>query len=164
MEPRRPQPKRTPPREPYLAMVRALVEAYFAFVDRDAATIRAHGLTHSQFDVIATLGNTPGMTCRELSEKTLVTRGTLTGVLDRLESRGVVARLPLPNDRRSIHVRLTDQGERLFRRSFPAVVGAMRPYFERALGAREAETLRRLLAKLKQSLETPLEASRKEKP
>ncbi|MBI2964506.1 MAG: MarR family transcriptional regulator [Deltaproteobacteria bacterium] len=160
MRPRCPQAKR--PSEPYLAMVRALVEAYFAFVDRDAKTIRRHGLTPSQFDVVATLGNTPGMTCRELSAKTLVTKGTLTGVLDRLASRGVVERLPSPRDRRSIHVRLTAEGARLFRRSFPAVVGAMRPYFERALGAREARRLRTLLARLKQSLETPLEESRKE--
>ena len=35
------------------------------------------GLTHAQFDIIATLGNTPGMSYKELGDKTLITKGTL---------------------------------------------------------------------------------------
>lgn len=150
----------------YLGVVRALVEAYFAFVARDSVTIRAAGLTPSQFDVVATLGNTEGMSCGELSQKTLVTKGTLTGVLDRLEARKIVRRAPSPSDRRSTHVRLTSKGEALFAAAFPAVVRAMKPYFDRALGAGDAATLRRLLLRLKDSLEAPLPASptRKENP
>lgn len=140
----------------YLPVLRALVETYFAFLARDTAAVRREGLTSSQFDVVATLGNTSGMTCGELSRRTLVTKGTLTGVLDRLEGKGVVAREPSREDRRSIHVRLTRKGERLFQRSFPAVVAAISPYFERALNEAELGTLRRLLLRLKRSLETSL--------
>ena len=144
------------PAEPYFPVLRTLVETYFAFLARDAVAIRAQGLTASQFDVVATLGNTPGMACRELSERTLVTKGTLTGVLDRLEAKRLIERLPSATDRRSIHVRLTKKGEELFRRAFPAVVGALRPYFARALDETELATLRRLLLKLKQSFERRL--------
>ena len=42
------------------------------------------GLTVSQADVIFTLGNTAGMTCGEIGERTLITKGTLTGVIDRV--------------------------------------------------------------------------------
>ena len=105
------------PAEPYFPVLRTLVETYFAFLARDAVAIRAQGLTASQFDVVATLGNTPGMACRELSERTLVTKGTLTGVLDRLEAKRLIERLPSATDRRSIHVRLTKKGEELFRRA-----------------------------------------------
>jgi MarR family 2-MHQ and catechol resistance regulon transcriptional repressor len=140
----------------YLPVLRALVETYFAFLAKDTAAVRQQGLTSSQFDVVATLGNTPGMACGELSQRTLVTKGTLTGVLDRLQAKGVVLRVPSRYDRRSIHVRLTPKGERLFQRSFPAVVAAMSPYFERALREEEFGTLRRLLFQLKRSFETPL--------
>jgi MarR family 2-MHQ and catechol resistance regulon transcriptional repressor len=135
--------------DPYLRTVRLLVEAYFAFVERDAVVIRRHGLTPSQFDVVATLGNTDGMSCGELSERTLVTKGTLTGIVDRLAARGVVERSSAPHDRRSIVVRLTAKGDRVFRTVFPVVVGEIRPYVERALNAADRERLCELLAKLR---------------
>jgi DNA-binding MarR family transcriptional regulator len=125
----------------FTATMRALVEAYFAFLRRSERHVRALGLTQSQFDVIATLGNTPGMTCKELARRTLVTKGTLTGVLDRLARRRLISRRAVEGDRRSIHVRLTPQGETVFRRVFPAHLGYLQFYFERALPARESARL-----------------------
>jgi DNA-binding MarR family transcriptional regulator len=63
-----------------------LAECMQLFEQISTAKVRQFGLTH-QFDIIATLGNTQGMTCKELGEKTLITKGTLTGVLDRLEQK-----------------------------------------------------------------------------
>jgi MarR family 2-MHQ and catechol resistance regulon transcriptional repressor len=152
---RRASTKRTgnedPGDEPFLKVLRPLVETYFAFVRKDDRHIRSLGLTSPQFDVIATLGDTQGMPCRELSEKTLVTKGTLTGVLDRLEARGEIERVPSKDDRRSTIVRLTPKGERLFRRVFPAHIYYMKPYFKQALTARDMNQLRMLLLRLKES-------------
>ncbi|MCZ6781461.1 MAG: MarR family transcriptional regulator [Nitrospirae bacterium] len=53
------------------------------------------------------------MTCAELSAATLVTKGTLTGVLDRLAAKGLIQRSTLRGDRRCITVRLTDKGNAL---------------------------------------------------
>ena len=147
------KPMVDPGKDPFLRVVRPLVETYFAFLDKDAPHIRSLGLTCSQFDVIATLGDTEGMTCRELSEKTLVTKGTLTGVLDRLETKGLVARVPSREDRRSIFIRLTPKGDALFQKVFAAHIRYMKPYFERALTAPEATKLRELLLRLKSSFE-----------
>ena len=147
------KPTVDPGKDPFLRVVRPLVETYFAFLDKDAPHIRSLGLTCSQFDVIATLGDTEGMTCRELSEKTLVTKGTLTGVLDRLETKGLVARVPSREDRRSIFIRLTPKGDALFQKVFPSHIHYMKPYFERALTPAEAGTLRELLLRLKASFE-----------
>ncbi|MEK6617319.1 MAG: hypothetical protein AABY90_01355 [Nitrospirota bacterium] len=47
----------------YLKVLRLLVEAYLAFMREDRRHIRSMRLTPSQFDVIATLGDTEGMTC-----------------------------------------------------------------------------------------------------
>jgi len=82
--------------------------------------VRSVGLTPSQFDIIATLGNTSGMSFKELGEKTLITKGTLTGVVDRLEAKGLVRRVVQTEDRRSTIVQLTEAGEREFERVFPA--------------------------------------------
>lgn len=137
--------------DPYLKVLRPLVEAYLAFWREDSRHIRSMHVTPSQFDVIATLGDTPGMTCSELSAATLVTKGTLTGVLDRLAAKGLIERVPVAGDRRRTTVRLTDRGEALFRKTFAAHAAFLRPYFERALTRKDAETARTLLLRLRDS-------------
>lgn len=101
--------------ERFLRSMRLLAECSQEFARRSQENLRRHtNLTPAQFDIIATLGNTPGMTFKELGEKTLITKGTLTGVVDRLESRGLVARVLQLEDRRSTVVRLTPAGEAEF--------------------------------------------------
>src|SRR5512139_1350781 len=104
----------------FLPTVQALVQCYQAFEAYSAAHIRALGLTPPQFDIIATLGNTAGMTATELGDKTLITKGTLTGVVDRMAARGWVERVAHGSDRRCQIVRLTPAGEALFAEIFPA--------------------------------------------
>jgi DNA-binding MarR family transcriptional regulator/cytochrome c556 len=95
--------------------------------------VRALGLTPAQFDIVATLGNTPGLSFRELGERTLITKGTLTGVVDRLEARGLVERVASDHDRRSVTVRLTAAGDassagvRAPRRAHPARLRRLAP-------------------------------------
>jgi DNA-binding MarR family transcriptional regulator len=148
----RPFPK-DPGDEPYLKVLRPLVEAFYAFLAKDDRHVRVLGLTLSQFDVIATLGDTKGMTCKQLSEETLVTKGTLTGVLDRLESKGLIERVPSEKDRRVTMIRLTPKGEKKFQEVFPTHVYYIKPFFERALSPAEMKTLRELLLRLKESFE-----------
>ena len=104
----------------FLPVLRNLVSAYQAFERYSAPDLRSMGLTMTQFDVIATLGNQPPMTCKELGEKTLVTKGTLTGVLERLESKGLLERKLNPEDARSQMIGLTIEGQKLFEKVFPA--------------------------------------------
>ena len=104
----------------FLPALRSLVSAYQAFERYSAPDVKAMGLTTTQFDVIATLGNQPPMTCKELGEKTLVTKGTLTGVLERLEAKGILERKLNPEDARSQMIGLTVIGQSLFEKVFPA--------------------------------------------
>ena len=146
-------PKSDPGDEPFLKVLRPLVESYFAFLRKSDRHIRSLGLTPSQFDVIVTLGDTDGMTCKELSEKTLVTKGTLTGVMDRLEAKSFIERVPSREDRRSIIIRLTPKGDGLFQRVFPGQIYFLKPYFERALTSGQMKDLRAMLLRLKESFE-----------
>lgn len=108
--------------ERYLRSVRLLAECMQGFERFSGESVRQCGLTHAQFDIIATLGNTVGMTYKELGERTLITKGTLTGVIDRLEQKGLVVRQRSGGDKRSFHVSLTASGEALFQQVFPTVI------------------------------------------
>jgi MarR family 2-MHQ and catechol resistance regulon transcriptional repressor len=119
------------PKEPFLPVIRSLARTFQAFEQFSAHHIRQMDLTPPQFDVIATLGNTQGMSCKELSQKTLITKGTLTGVVDRLAEKGLVQRTPLENDRRSVFISLTLAGDALFAQAFPAHLHYMKAAFER---------------------------------
>jgi DNA-binding MarR family transcriptional regulator len=127
-------------------MLRELARCYQAFEAYSGAHVRALGLTPSQFDIIATLGNTPGMSFKELGEKTLITKGTLTGVVDRLEAQRLVRRSASPEDGRSMIVSLTPAGNRLFESVFQEHVDHLRM----ALGGLDAGVLARVEAALRE--------------
>jgi MarR family transcriptional regulator, 2-MHQ and catechol-resistance regulon repressor len=108
--------------ERYLTSIRLLAECMQGFERVSGDSVRRCGLTHAQFDIIATLGNTPGMSYKQLGDMTLITKGTLTGVISRLEQKGLVQRERSANDKRSFSVRLTASGEQVFNDAFPKVV------------------------------------------
>ncbi|GKS56904.1 MarR family transcriptional regulator [Nitrospira sp.] len=141
--------------DPHLKVVRPLVEAYLAFSRADNRHIRSMRLTPSQFDVLVTLGDTNGMTCSELSAATLVTKGTLTGVLDRLCAKGLIRRDPGPRDRRSRTIRLTPKGYALFQIVFAKHIAFLRPYVERSLTADEINSIVGMLRRLRDSFAPP---------
>lgn len=80
---------------------------------RKAAFAR-YDLEGWEFDVLAALrraGRPYVLSPGQLLTQTLVTSGTMTNRIDRLESKRLVERLPDPNDRRSVRVRLTPRGK-----------------------------------------------------
>lgn len=87
----------------------------------------AHSLDTSEFDVLAALrraGAQTSLSPGQLATETLVTSGTMTNRIDRLEGRGLVRREPDPNDRRGVRVVLTSEGR-------SAVDDALRDLLER---------------------------------
>ena len=134
--------------ESFLLVMRELARAYQAFSAYSEAHVRQFDLTPAQFDVIATLGNTNGLCMGELGEKTLITKGTLTGVIDRLIQKQLVCRETLPENRRSVIVQLTPEGQQVFARVFPAHIAHLKARFDK-LDASELELLTVLLCRLR---------------
>ena len=66
------------------------------------------GLSAAEINVLACIGDRT--TVRDLVAATAQRPSTLTGVLDRLERRGLIERAANPADRRSVLVRLTPDG------------------------------------------------------
>lgn len=78
-------------------------------------------LSPSQFNVLNALdGNKEGMTQIELSRALIMHRSNVTGLIDRLEKRGLVERRDNPGDRRAYRVVLTTSGAKLLRKILPA--------------------------------------------
>ena len=103
----------------------------------------------TQFDVIATLGNQPPMTCKDLGDKTLVTKGTLTGVLERLEDKGIIQRSVNQADARSQMIGLTKKGQQLFERVFPEHLQHLQKAFGQ-LSKQDLQDLTQSLQKLRE--------------
>lgn len=133
-------------------VIRELARCYQAFQRVSDANIRRMGLTPPQFDIVVTLGNNPGMSFKELGSRTLITKGTLTGVVDRLEARGLVERQASETDGRSTRVRLTAEGERVFREVFEPHLAFLAPAFE-SLPECGRKELERRLRQLREALE-----------
>ncbi|MEO6422789.1 MAG: MarR family transcriptional regulator [Candidatus Nitrotoga sp.] len=128
--------------------LRKLVLTYQSFEQYSARHIKDIGFTMTQFDIIASLGNQPPMTCKVLGEKTLVTKGTLTGVLERLEGKGVIKREINKEDARSQLIGLTEEGQQLFEKIFPEHVDYLNQAFSK-LTAEELDEISGSLEKLR---------------
>lgn len=102
-----------------MTLVKELASTYHAFESYSTSHIKEMGLTMTQFDILATLGNQPPMTCKELGDKTLILKGTMTGVLERLEAKGLIEKIANEDDGRSYKIGLTKTGDKLFKKNFP---------------------------------------------
>ena len=73
-----------------------------------------HELNFSQFITIKTLANST-TSVTELARAAYLHPGAMTRLLDKLEARGILERVADPNDRRALHIHLTDAGKAIWR-------------------------------------------------
>jgi DNA-binding MarR family transcriptional regulator len=117
----------------------------------------AEECTMPRFDLLANLEREDGQTLAALSRRMLVTAGNLTGLVDRAERDGVVERRPDPSDRRLSRVYLTERGRELVQAVLPTHAQHVTDLLS-ALDAGERRELRRLLGKLRESLQARRDA------
>ena len=104
-------------------------------------------LTWSQFAVLEALYHLGHMTQGEISAKVLKSGSNMTTVIDNLERDGLVRRERDGNDRRVIHVHLTEAGIGKIEAVLPGHIVALLEEFK-VLSASEQETLGELCKKL----------------
>ena len=143
--------------QPFVDVARALIKAGFLFVNETGRPYQSYDLTLAQMDVLSSLARTDGepISCSEIAERTLITKGGITGILDRLEARGLVKRIPSSDDRRSVLVRLSAKGVELFRKLYPELARSNRSILERAFKREQMKEFSRLLEVLIHSIEQP---------
>ncbi len=94
----------------------------------DSQLRRDAQLTHFDYQVLAMLSEAPDRTMRmaKLAEGTIATLARLSHVVQRLEARGLLERVPCPTDRRATNARLTDAGWQKVREAAPGHVSFVR--------------------------------------
>ena len=94
----------------------ALQRATHATLHRLSAVLTDLGLTASEINALANLGDGHARTTSQLGTAVGAKPTTLTGVLDRLEGRGYITRAASPSDRRATVITTTAAGRRVARR------------------------------------------------
>jgi DNA-binding MarR family transcriptional regulator len=143
-----------PADQPFMHAARALLKAGFLFVNHPGRLYHGY-LTVPQVDVLTALADAEGasLSCSEIAERTLLTKDGITGILDRLEAKGLVKRIRSRDDRRGVLVGLSAKGGELFRKLFPELVRCNRSLFKKALKPEQLKELGGLLETLIRSLE-----------
>lgn len=95
-----------------------------------SARLKALGLSVAQFDLLSSLSEREGVSQSELAEKLYVTKGNVSGLVDRLVQSGLVERRAIAGDRRSYAMHLTMEGRRLAE----AGLAAQRGFVSETLG------------------------------
>jgi len=99
-----------------LAAFRYALRHFMSFSETAAAEV---GLASQQYQALLAIKGTPGpdsVTINELAKLLLIKHNSAVGLVDRLESEGLVRRSVAPEDRRKVNVRLTRKGVRVFER------------------------------------------------
>jgi DNA-binding MarR family transcriptional regulator len=105
-----------------------------------AGELKALGLSIPQFDLLSTLTEREGLSQQELAERLYVTKGNVSGLLDRMVEADLVERRSIPGDRRSNALHLTLKGRTLAEKG----IAAQRAYVQRTLGTLPARDLAEL--------------------
>jgi DNA-binding MarR family transcriptional regulator len=74
------------------------------------------GITDPQFQALMLLVDKGPMLMRKVSDELLVTPANITGIVDRLEEKGLVRRTPGKGDRRATIIEITSKGKALYER------------------------------------------------
>ncbi|SEG47197.1 DNA-binding transcriptional regulator, MarR family [Thermomonospora echinospora] len=121
------------------------------------AVFAAHDLEPWEFDVLTALrraGSPYQLSPGRLLRATLVTSGTMTNRIDRLEAAGLVRRHPDPADKRGVQVRLTDKGRTRVDAAFADLLNREHDILA-GLSASERATLADLLRTLLAPFDAP---------
>lgn len=121
-----------------------------AFDARYRTELRDLGLTYPQYLAMLVLWETDGLTVKRLGERLRLDSGTLSPLIKRLESAGLVERRRSREDERSVSVHLTEQGAEL---RFRAADVPRRMLDSIGLTPRELIQLRRTLHRMTQNLD-----------
>ena len=83
------------------------------------ALFAEYGLTEQQWRVLRTLWDNESLSSTDVAARTLIPAASLVGVLDRLERKGLIARIRSVEDRRVVIAKLTVEGRALERQIAP---------------------------------------------
>jgi DNA-binding MarR family transcriptional regulator len=108
---------------------------------------RRADLTGPQLTVLKVLEGVGDLSLSALSERIRAQNSTVTGIIDRMEREGLVVRTRSTEDRRVVHIQLTEKGARIAREIAVEPMEVFRSALE-SLSAGEMRDLLKILTKI----------------
>lgn len=105
--------------DPSLKLFVVLSKAYRSVSDQVAADIRGKGLNTTDFGVLELLYHQGDQPLQKIGDKILLASGSITYVVDKLQKKGYIKRVPSESDRRITYASITEKGESLLNDIFP---------------------------------------------
>lgn len=136
---------------PTLEFMRALWQLAHGLETKSKNMLSTIGVTGPQRLAIRILGRFPGATPSDLATMLSLHRSTVTGIVQRLEDRGLVRRVKSSADGRSVKLHLTAAGKRIDKPRSGTTEHAVDRILSRR-SAREIESARSLLRELTEEL------------
>ena len=133
------------------AVVYALARTHHLVMQKLAKVYTRFGLSVISFNLLVLLqrGKEPGsFTQRTIGKRLVVSPSDMTGLIDRLEKRGLVRRIP-GKDRRSKLLQITPKGSKLVDEVWPHHAVAIKRLAD-AFSAHEAQVMARTMARVRQ--------------
>ena len=116
--------------------------------DQIKLEISKSNLNITEFSVLETLYHKGQQTIHQIGNSILISSGSMTYVIDKLEKKDLLKRTDCPNDRRAIFIVLTPKGEDLMDKIMPEYQEFINHMFD-SLNTEEAGMLVELLQKIK---------------
>ena len=104
----------------------------------------SHGITPVQYAALRAIGDAPGIDQRSLARAIGFDTSTIAGVVDRLETRGLMTRHTAPEDRRARRLSLSTAGRTLLCAATPAILRAQARILAPLSRSEQAEFMRML--------------------
>lgn len=125
-----------------------LMQTSKAIHERIKLEMIKYNLSITEFSVLEVLYYKGKQNIHQISQKVLISSGSMTYVIDKLEQKGFLERSACPDDRRVIHVSLTDAGNELMGKIMPEHQEIVDDMFS-SLNTEETELLVTLLDKVR---------------
>ena len=113
----------------------------------DRASIDETGILLSEFTIMEVLLHKGPQPINVIGEKVLLTSGSMTAAVNRLERKGLVTRIQDPSDGRSFYVHLTKKGDVIIKKAYAKHAGNLEKVTE-TLTSAERDDFARLLKKV----------------
>ncbi len=124
-----------------------LRRAHFAMYRRFMTAMTEHGVTQMQSAVLELIRANPGVSQVDLAAALSTDRATMMAIVDKLDTRGLIARTRSDADRRRQELVLTEEGASLLA-TMHAVIEAHESEFLKGFSKREVEALLATLRRL----------------
>lgn len=134
----------------FVASASRLLDFANQYIVRELSALGIYDIHPAHGDILMQLYTEDGLTVTELAQKTQRSKSTVSVLVDRLCENGYLVKWRLPNDQRTITVRLTQKAWQL-EPEFKKISESLNRRLSKALSEEEADTLETLLTRMTDS-------------